>query len=42
MVHESMKLCVAPQSRSAFVLVVLCHIFTVKEIVMEFFKLLYM
>ena len=42
MAHGSMKLCVAPQSSSASVWVILCHMFTVKEIVMEFFCVLYM
>ena len=32
-----MKLWVAPQSRSALILVILCHMFTVKEIVIESF-----
>ena len=39
MAHGSMKLCVAPQSSSALVWVVLCHMFTVKGIV---FCVLYM
>ena len=42
MVQGSIKLCVALQSSSALVWVVLCSIFTVKEIVIEFFWLLYM
>ena len=37
-----MKLCVAPQSRSASVWVILCHMLTVKGILMEFFCVLYM
>jgi hypothetical protein len=37
MVQGSMKLWVALQSRSASSWVVLCHMLTVKEIVMEFF-----
>ena len=36
-----MKLWVAPQSRSASILVVLCHMFTVTEIVIESFWVLY-
>jgi hypothetical protein len=38
----SMKLWVAPQSSNASTLVVLCHMLTVKEIVIEFFWVLYM
>ena len=38
----SMKLCVAPQSSSASIWVVLCHMLTVKGIVIEFFCVLYM
>ena len=37
-----MKLWVAPQSRRASNWVVLCHMLTVKEIVIEFFWVLYM
>ena len=42
MVQGSMKLWVAPQSRSASILVVLCHMFTVRGMVIEFFWVLYM
>ena len=42
MVRGSTKLWVAPQSRSASILVVLCHMFTVKGMVIEFFWVLYM
>ena len=42
MARGSMKLCVAPQSSSASVWVVLCHMFTVNGIVIEFFCVLYM
>ena len=42
MVWGSMKLWVAPQLSSASILVVLCHMFTVKGIVIEFLSLLYM
>ena len=42
MVRGSMKLWVAPQSKSASILVVLCHMFTVKGMVIEFFWVLYM
>jgi hypothetical protein len=38
----SMKLWVAPQSSSASSLVILCHMLTVKEIVIEFFWVPYM
>jgi hypothetical protein len=41
-VRGSMKLWMAPQSSSALSLVVLCHMLTVKEIVIEFFWVLYM
>jgi hypothetical protein len=41
-VRGSMKLWVAPQSSSASSLVVLCHMLIVKEIVIEFFWVLYM
>ena len=37
-----MKLWVAPQSSSALVWVILCHMLTVKGIVIEFFCVLYM
>ena len=40
MVQGLMKLCVAPQSRSALILVVLCHMFTVVKIVIESFWVL--
>jgi hypothetical protein len=36
-VRGSMKLWVAPQSSKASNLVILCHMFIVKEIVIEFF-----
>ena len=42
MVQGSMKLCVAPQSSSTLIWVVLCHMLTVKGIVIEFFCVLYM
>ena len=42
MVCGSMKLCVAPQSSSASIWVILCHMLTVREIVIEFFCVLYM
>ena len=41
-VRGSIKLCVAPQSSNASIWVVLCHMLTVKGIVMEFFCVLYM
>ena len=37
-----MKLCVVPQLSSASIWVVLCHMLTVNEIVIEFFCVLYM
>ena len=42
MVRGSIKLCIALQSSRVLVRVILCSIFTVKEIVIEFFWLLYM
>ena len=42
MARGSMKLCVALQSSSASIWVVLCHMLTVNEIVIEFFCVLYM
>ena len=42
MARGSMKLCMAPQSSSASIWVILCHMLTVKGIVIEFFCILYM
>ena len=42
MARGLMKLCVAPQSSNTSIWVVLCHMLTVKGIVIEFFCVLYM